>query len=184
MDDLGGKTPYFPKHPYEIRWSLYRNPFMQAISDKLSQSLVWQKRLQDPFWVEFCNSEFPPPSIPSIYCAFSSYSGYDQMQLSRDRKSQPCTSSHQKFGPPIVLTNWGIMSLWKDRVGGRWQVSMADVIMPFTLDLLFEPPVYSWHIYIYIYTLIYLHTQYVWYTCKPHRFGFPPLTLTLTFFLV
>lgn len=43
---------------------------MQAISDKLSQSLVWQKRLQDPFWVEFCNSEFPPPPYPASIVHF------------------------------------------------------------------------------------------------------------------
>lgn len=129
------------------------------------------------FELNFVTRSSPPPSIPSIYCAFSSYSGYDQMQLSRDRKSQPCTSSHQNIGPPIVLTNWGIMSLWKDRVGGRWQVSMADVIMPFCSQICFLNLQYtrSWYSYIYI---------YVWYKCKPHKgLGFH-LQLWLSFGLL
>ena len=45
------------------------------------------------------------------------------------------------------------MSLWKDRVGGtgRWQVTMADVIMPFCSQICFLNLQYTLDILIYTY---------------------------------
>ena len=47
MDDLGGKTPYFRKHPYFVFWgsfpiSTHNSTLNQVISDRLCPVATWR----------------------------------------------------------------------------------------------------------------------------------------------